>query len=68
MSMPHPASHPEKPRVQTFFVPWEIKGRHAVQAATATEAELKFQMLPPEAYAASGDLSNDPPEPAEDAP
>ena len=69
MTMPHPASFPDKPEVQTFLVPWKIEGKHPVRAATATEAELKFEMLPRAAYALeSGELESFEPEPAEDAP
>ena len=68
MTMPHPASFPDKPEVQTFLVPWKIEGKHPVRAATATEAELKFEMLPITAYLDSGELESFTPEPAEDAP
>ena len=69
MSMPHPASHPEKQtdKVRTWLVPWEITGTAMIQAKTATEAKLKFQQLHQEDIAASGELFRHEPEPAEDA-
>ena len=66
MSMPHPASHPDK--VKTFLIPWKIEGTAMVQAKSATEAELKFHQLHQEDIAASGLLESFEPEPAEDAP
>ena len=66
MSMPHPASHPDKPTV--FLIPWKIEGTASVQARDATEAELKFAQLHMEDIAASGELMTFDAKPAEDAP
>ena len=54
MSMPHPASHPEK---QTFMVEWKIEGTEPVVARSATEAELKVVQINKEDIAASGKLT-----------
>ena len=68
MSMPHPASHPEKePRkVRTWIIKWEITGAATIRAETDTEALLKFEQFHQEDIAASGLLERFEPELAED--
>ena len=63
MTMPHPASFPDKP--QTFLIPWKIEGTAMVQARDATEAQLKFMQLHQEDIAASGELVSYEAKPAE---
>ena len=57
MTMPHPASFPDKPQPQTFRVKWTIEGSESVVARSATEAELKVVQINKEDIAASGKLT-----------